>query len=302
MPYLELGGTTPARDVELRVIGATEFELVHGFVFEDPDQDDYQVAVPNGLRTDLASVPFFLQWLVRSYGKHTRGALVHDTYWDFLKTGEDLRNINRLFRDAMRDSGTPLVRRWFVWGAVTMAGLAKLGAGGKARLGGWAIALMVLAASLFIGTGVAIALGPALVLAAALGVVAVVAAIVGFTGAAKSARREVAVQVAGIAALYAVIVAGVAWASRWMLFRDHALATALAAFAVALVVALPYVGASFIGTVTVIVVAIPTTAVFAALAVYGLMELIAYGVRYAIHSSLDKAPPAPPASKTLHRP
>ena len=228
MPYLELDGTTPARDIELRVTGATEFTLVHGFIFEDPDQNDYRVEVHDGLSTDLASVPFFLQWLVRSYGKHTRGALVHDTYWDFLKTSTDLRSINRLFRDAMRESGTPLVRRWFVWGAVTMAGLAKLGAVGKARLGAWAVALMVLAASLFIGTGVAIALGPALILAAALAVVAVIAAIVAFTGAAKSARREVGQQVAGIAALYAVIVAGVAWASRLALFRDHALATALA--------------------------------------------------------------------------
>ena len=70
----------------------------------------------------------------------------------------------------------------------------------------------------------------------------------------------------------------------------------------ALVVGWSYVGASLIGTLTVLVVAIPTTAVFAALAVYGLLEIIAYGVRYALHAVQDEPPPAPPASNSLRRP
>ena len=128
-----------------------------------------------------------------------------------------------------------------------------------------------------------------------------VAAVVAFTGAKHSSRRDVGVQVAGVAALYCVVVAGVAGASRWAPFRNHALATALVALAVALVVAWSFVGASAIGTLTVLVVAIPTTAVFAALAIYGAIELIAYGIRYALHKQTDKPPPAPPASKSLAR-
>ena len=301
MPYLNRDQSgTEAPPLQLQVTGATEFLLIDGFIFEDPDQDDRQVEVPDDLSTDLASVPFFLQWLVRSYGKHTRGALVHDTYWDFLKTGDDLRDINRLFRDAMRDSGTPLVRRWFVWSAVTMAGLAKTGTVGVIQLVGWAVAVAVLMASLVIGTGVTVALVPAFSLAAALGVVAVVAAIVGFTGAAQSVRRQVSVQVAGISALYSVIVATVSVASHWTLFRDHALAVAAVAAVVALVVAWPNLRASIIGTLTVMVVAIPTTAVFAALAVYGSVELVGYGVRYPGRPAGAK--PAPLANNLLQRP
>ena len=133
MPYFSLDGT-PDVKVELRIDGPTTFVLLHGFRYVDPDDNGREWKVDDNLVTDLASVPFFLQWLVRSYGKHTKGALIHDQHWDAAHTRVRLHEVNQVFRDAMREDGVPLVRRWLVWSAVSIAGLAKIGAAGWARL------------------------------------------------------------------------------------------------------------------------------------------------------------------------
>lgn len=77
--------------------------------------------------TDLASVPRLFTWLVPRTGAHLPAALLHD---GFVRQGAyvsaDGRPVtltrvdaDRIFRDAMADTGTPLVRRWLVWAAVT---------------------------------------------------------------------------------------------------------------------------------------------------------------------------------------
>ncbi len=50
---------------------------MNGFRYVLPDGTAR--VVPSGFCTDLASVPWFFWWLVASYGRHTRAALVHDT-------------------------------------------------------------------------------------------------------------------------------------------------------------------------------------------------------------------------------
>ncbi|WP_208544110.1 DUF1353 domain-containing protein [Nocardioides seonyuensis] len=83
-----------------------------------------------GFRTDLTSVPSLFTWLVPRTGAHLPAALLHDA----LVAGPDEASYDipggaavdrveadRIFRDAMADTGTGVVRRWLVWTAVTTA-------------------------------------------------------------------------------------------------------------------------------------------------------------------------------------
>ncbi len=131
MPFETLDSSGEAV-ITLRVIGATKFELVDGFRYLDQYDDYAPYEVPGSSTTDLASVPFFLQWLVRSYGKHTKAALVHDQLWDGDKSLAELQKANTVFRHAMWETdvpwpsplsppssdgvtGSPTTRRWWRW-------------------------------------------------------------------------------------------------------------------------------------------------------------------------------------------
>lgn len=95
-------------------------------------------------RTDLTSVPALFTWLVPKTGLHLPATLLHDglihppgdvTYVSteghvVLRVAAD-----RVLRDAMADAGTPLIRRWLVWSAVTTATmLSGAGTGWSPRL------------------------------------------------------------------------------------------------------------------------------------------------------------------------
>ena len=76
--------------------------------------------------TDLTSVPQLFTWLVPRTGSHLAAALVHDALtppsehaWEGPADITQLQ-ADRVFRDAMGDLGTPVVRRWLVWSAVSM--------------------------------------------------------------------------------------------------------------------------------------------------------------------------------------
>ena len=82
--------------------------------------------------TDLTSVPSVFAWLVPRTGRHLPAALVHDalvagTDEPAYLTAEgrqlDRVEADRVFRDAMADTGTGVVRRWLAWSAVTLATL-----------------------------------------------------------------------------------------------------------------------------------------------------------------------------------
>lgn len=80
--------------------------------------------------TDLTSVPQLFTWLVPRTGSHLAAAIVHDALtppysvpgsndWDGPPVVTQLQ-ADRVFRDAMGDLGTPLIRRWLVWSAVSI--------------------------------------------------------------------------------------------------------------------------------------------------------------------------------------
>lgn len=97
------------------------------------DREHGLLLVPKDLgtfTTDLTSVPMLFTWLVPRTGRHLPPALLHDglvhardeppTY--LAGNGDVLDRVeaDRVFRAAMRDTDTGLVRSWLVWSAVTL--------------------------------------------------------------------------------------------------------------------------------------------------------------------------------------
>lgn len=110
---------------------AQDFRLTRRIAYLDRQVGELLVpADPATFVTDLASVPSLFTWLVPRTGEALPAALVHDG----LTGGADgsasytggggaigAEQANRIFRDALADSGTGLVRRWLLWTAVTLA-------------------------------------------------------------------------------------------------------------------------------------------------------------------------------------
>jgi hypothetical protein len=106
------------------------FRVLRQFGYRDPSYRDPFV-VPADTRTfetDLASIPWFFAWLVPGLGTHLPAVLLHDG----LVVGEreapthigpavDRETADRILRDAMATLGTPRIRRWIMWAAVTLA-------------------------------------------------------------------------------------------------------------------------------------------------------------------------------------
>ncbi|MEO5665850.1 MAG: DUF1353 domain-containing protein [Nocardioides sp.] len=106
------------------------FSLERRIAYRDRHLGEILVPASPDFRTDLTSTPALFTWLVPKTGAHLPAALVHDALvaggGDPSYTSTDGHDINRVeadrvFRDAMADTGTGVVRRWIVWAAVTAA-------------------------------------------------------------------------------------------------------------------------------------------------------------------------------------
>jgi hypothetical protein len=131
------GEEPPRRDrpprivLERRLSGEQErFAMLRRVGYADRHLGELLVpADPARFTTDLTSVPTVFAWLVPRTGRHLPAALVHDAL--VAHTGEpayvsrggrvDRVEADRVFRDAMADTGTGVVRRWLAWSAVTLA-------------------------------------------------------------------------------------------------------------------------------------------------------------------------------------
>lgn len=80
----------------------------------------------SGDRTDVASVPPFLQSFIASYGRQSAPAILHDHrrqltnrlgVSDALRTAEE---DDRVFRVALRQQKVPLLRAWLMWAFVSV--------------------------------------------------------------------------------------------------------------------------------------------------------------------------------------
>ena len=125
-PFAEPDGAQPAR-VVLRQVSDTEFVLDQPFRYSGGPRLGPTVVNDEYLGpTDLASVPPFLDWIARPFGRHTPAALLHDQL--ITKHPEELPEAQRVdpgvadlvFRDAMLDCGARVLQTWVMWAGVTL--------------------------------------------------------------------------------------------------------------------------------------------------------------------------------------
>jgi len=111
--------------------GVETFALERRLAYLDRHLGELLVPADLGFRTDLTSVPALFTWLVPKTGAHLPAALLHDalvagrddpaSYVSSEGHVVDRVEADRIFRDAMADTGTEVIRRWIVWTAVTVA-------------------------------------------------------------------------------------------------------------------------------------------------------------------------------------
>lgn len=153
IPELHLGKPKP----KLRQDTADTFTLLESFCYLAPESDPghgtvfvvpaadipsdeqtrrypldgHEVVVPPNQagETDLASVPWFMWWLIASYGNHTRAALLHDALIvdRRLQPPVPRTTADRLFLNSLReaDGKAGVFRHWLMWAAVSVFGTMR---------------------------------------------------------------------------------------------------------------------------------------------------------------------------------
>lgn len=99
--------------------------------------------------TDFASVPQFLGWFERSYGRHTLAAILHDNLIVDAPNdgafGSDTL-ADSFFRDMIRAADVPYLKRWLMWTAV--AARTRWAVGGHRR---WSVIIWAILGVLGVG-------------------------------------------------------------------------------------------------------------------------------------------------------
>jgi hypothetical protein len=155
LPVGDRIGLPPDRAHDPRIVlerhldsGLEVFSLERRIAYDDRHLGEILVPATTDFRTDLTSTPALFTWLVPKTGAHLPAALVHDavvagggepSYDSTEGHTIDRVEADRVFRDAMADTGTGVVRRWIVWTAVTAATIVV--PGGLPRSPAWSPAL-----------------------------------------------------------------------------------------------------------------------------------------------------------------
>lgn len=88
----------------------------------------YDITVPGGFKTDLASIPRGFRWLISVNGKHRKAAIIHD-YLYFEKGAIKDRNAlsrkecDQVFEEAMKVCGVGWLTRKTMYSAVRAGGM-----------------------------------------------------------------------------------------------------------------------------------------------------------------------------------
>jgi hypothetical protein len=143
-PFRKRYSYNPA-EIVLRQSDIADFTLEEPFRVIDDLGDDCWIV--DGEVSDLASVPPFLTWLVPRYGRHTFAALLHDHLQDpHVEHPVTSAEADTVFRNAMADTGVPLLVRWLMWAAVSARTRVKGGGIGRYATAAWVGAYVLLGA------------------------------------------------------------------------------------------------------------------------------------------------------------
>lgn len=113
--------------LELLSINGTQFHVLRQMAYRSNIYDEPFV-FPGDLtqfRTDLASVPELLTWLVPRTGDFLPAAVLHDSLLenDYRGPAVSREDADDIFRIAMDELGTGRVRSWLMWAAVSLASM-----------------------------------------------------------------------------------------------------------------------------------------------------------------------------------
>lgn len=103
-----------------------EFRMGRRLGYRDRELGQLLVPIDTAtFETDLTSVPSIFLWLVPRTGRHLPAALLHDglvrgSFTTAPGVTIDRERADLVFRAAMADTGTGLIRRWLMWTAVTL--------------------------------------------------------------------------------------------------------------------------------------------------------------------------------------
>lgn len=94
-------------------LDAQFWRLTEPLIYQGAVED---FTVPAGFRTDFASVPRAVVWLIPRYGDYTRAAILHD----YLLSSQSVSpaDADGIFRRCLREFGVSTPRRWMMWTAV----------------------------------------------------------------------------------------------------------------------------------------------------------------------------------------
>jgi hypothetical protein len=110
--------------LSVRHVVGEDWELTQPLIFEG--NEDYYV-IRRGFRTDFASIPRPVRWLIDTAGRNAEPGVLHDAVWRESKRKENPRvdpwDADGLFRRALRESGSPALTRGLMWIAVRAAAL-----------------------------------------------------------------------------------------------------------------------------------------------------------------------------------
>jgi hypothetical protein len=145
-------------ELVVRRVDAQEWELVSP-VYYRGEVDGW--VIPAGFRTDFASAPRAVVWLIPRFGIYTMAAVLHD--W-FCRVGIQAGSISAVdadgvFRRVLREQGVGVALRWLMWTGVRLSALTQ-----QHRRPGWrstapaVIGLALLAVPLVAPPGLLVAL------------------------------------------------------------------------------------------------------------------------------------------------
>ena len=143
----------------VRRVSDQHWEVLEPLVYRG-NRDTF--VVPAGFRTDFASVPRVVVWLIPRFGRYTPAAVLHDWLTSAgLRTGVvSSRDADGIFRRVMAELQVPPVRRWLMWAGVRWGALTD-----PQRRPGWLVSapgvlvVTVLAAPVVLPPSVAIVPG-----------------------------------------------------------------------------------------------------------------------------------------------
>lgn len=105
-------------ELNINDIDGEHFRLLNDFVYQDEDGTIY--TVPEGFKTDMASIPRGLWNIFPKAGRWDRAAVVHD--WLCVQKTMPSPEVHALFKRALQACGVGKIKRNLMWSAVRIFG------------------------------------------------------------------------------------------------------------------------------------------------------------------------------------